>query len=42
MGSIEDFELFNEEKLKRDFGEFGDIELVNFLREKCAILSGGR
>lgn len=35
LGNVEDFELFNEDKLKRDFGEFGDIELVNFLREKC-------
>ncbi|KAG2135599.1 hypothetical protein BD769DRAFT_1627056 [Suillus cothurnatus] len=40
VGNIEDFELFNEEKLKRDFGEFGDIELVNFLREKnCAFVN---
>ncbi|TEB37621.1 hypothetical protein FA13DRAFT_1882227 [Coprinellus micaceus] len=30
IGNIEDFEVFNEEKLKRDFGEYGDIELVNF------------
>ena len=36
VGSIEDFESFNDDKLKRDFGEYGDIELVNFLREKCA------
>jgi hypothetical protein len=36
VGSIEDFESFNEDKLKRDFGEYGDIELVNFLREKYA------
>lgn len=42
VGNIEDFELFNEEKLKRDFGEFGDIELVNFLREKCVMLAGWR
>ena len=35
VGDIEDFEAFNEDKLKRDFSEFGDIELVNFLREKC-------
>ena len=34
IGNIEDFELFSEEKLKRDFGEYGDIELVNFLKEK--------
>jgi len=34
VGNIEDFEVYNEEKLKRDFGEYGDIELVNFLKEK--------
>jgi hypothetical protein len=34
IGGIEDFELFNEERLKRDFGEYGDIELVNYLKEK--------
>ncbi|KAF8554826.1 hypothetical protein OG21DRAFT_1508466 [Imleria badia] len=40
IGNIEDFELFSEEKLKRDFGEFGDIELVNFLKEKnCAFVN---
>ena len=33
--NIEDFELFGEEKLKRDFGEHGEIEFVNFLKEKC-------
>ena len=28
------------EKLKRDFGEYGDIELVNFLKEKnCAFVN---
>ena len=32
--NIKDFEAFSEERLKRDFGEFGDIELVNFLKEK--------
>ena len=35
IGNIEDFETFTEERLKRDFGEYGDIELVNFLKEKC-------
>lgn len=35
IGNIEDFEVLNDERLKRDFGEFGDIELVNFLKEKC-------
>jgi len=40
IGNIEDFELFGEEKLKRDFGEYGDIELVNFLKEKnCAFVN---
>ncbi|EGO00565.1 hypothetical protein SERLA73DRAFT_50777 [Serpula lacrymans var. lacrymans S7.3] len=40
VGNIEDFESFNEDRLKRDFGEFGDIELVNFLREKnCAFVN---
>ena len=34
IGNIEDFESFNEDRLKRDFGEYGDIELVNFLKEK--------
>lgn len=34
VGNIEDFDKFNDEKLKRDFGEFGEIELVNFLKEK--------
>ena len=35
IGNVEDYETFTEEKLKRDFGEYGDIELVNFLKEKC-------
>ncbi|KAF9222423.1 hypothetical protein BS17DRAFT_818733 [Gyrodon lividus] len=40
LGNIEDFESFSEEKLKRDFGEYGDIELVNFLKEKnCAFVN---
>jgi RNA recognition motif-containing protein len=34
IGNVEDFETFTEERLKRDFGEFGDIELINFLKEK--------
>lgn len=34
IGNIEDFDTFNEEKLKRDFAEYGDIELINFLKEK--------
>jgi hypothetical protein len=34
IGNIEDFETFTDDKLKKDFGEFGEIELVNFLKEK--------
>lgn len=34
IGNIEDFDAFNDERLKRDFGEYGEIELVNFLKEK--------
>lgn len=36
VGNIEDFEKFSVEKLKRDFGEYGEIELVNYLKEKYA------
>ncbi|PCH36596.1 hypothetical protein WOLCODRAFT_28674 [Wolfiporia cocos MD-104 SS10] len=40
VGNIEDFDTYNEEKLRRDFGEYGDIELVNFLKEKnCAFVN---
>lgn len=39
VGNIEDFDTYSEEKLKRDFGEYGDIELVNFLKEKYVFLS---
>jgi RNA recognition motif-containing protein len=36
---VEDFDTFSEDKLKRDFGEYGDIELMNFLKEKnCAFV----
>ncbi|KAF9015924.1 hypothetical protein BDZ89DRAFT_1094606 [Hymenopellis radicata] len=34
IGNIEDFETFTEERLKRDFGQYGDIERFNFLKEK--------
>lgn len=37
IGNVEDFDKFNEEKLRRDFGEYGDIELVNFLKEKSVL-----
>jgi len=40
IGNIEDFETFSDDRLKRDFGEYGDIELVNFLKEKnCAFVN---
>ena len=40
VGNVEDFDVFTEEKLKRDFGEYGEIELVNFLKEKnCAFVN---
>jgi RNA recognition motif-containing protein len=40
IGNIEDFETFTDERLKKDFGEYGDIELVNFLKEKnCAFVN---
>ena len=40
IGNIEDFDTFSEDRLKRDFGEYGDIELVNFLIEKnCAFVN---
>ena len=40
IGNIEDFDTFSDDKLKRDFGEYGDIELVNFLKEKnCAFVN---
>ncbi|KAI5988220.1 hypothetical protein EDD15DRAFT_2464174 [Pisolithus albus] len=40
IGNIEDFEVFSEEKLTRDFEEYGEIELVNFLKEKnCAFVN---
>ncbi|PPR00073.1 hypothetical protein CVT24_008975 [Panaeolus cyanescens] len=40
IGNVEDYETFTEDRLKRDFGEYGDIELVNFLKEKnCAFVN---
>ncbi|KIJ31279.1 hypothetical protein M422DRAFT_267084 [Sphaerobolus stellatus SS14] len=40
IGNIEDFDTFSEERLRRDFGEYGDIELINFLKEKnCAFVN---
>lgn len=34
VGNIEDFDTFTEEKIRADFGEYGEIELVNTLKEK--------
>ncbi len=40
VGSIEDFETYSDEKLRIDFGEYGEIELINFLKEKqCAFVN---
>ncbi|KAF9018930.1 hypothetical protein BDZ89DRAFT_1073462 [Hymenopellis radicata] len=40
IGDVEDFEMFTEERLKRDFGEYGDIEHVNFSKEEnCAFVN---
>ncbi|WWC69212.1 uncharacterized protein I206_103149 [Kwoniella pini CBS 10737] len=36
IGQIVDFSLFTEEKLRQDFGEFGEIDMINFLAEKGA------
>ncbi|WWD16164.1 hypothetical protein CI109_100589 [Kwoniella shandongensis] len=36
IGAIADFNLFTEEKLRQDFGEYGDIDMINFLKEKGA------
>ena len=34
IGNIEDFDPFDEERLKMDVGEDGGIEFVNFLEGK--------
>lgn len=40
IGNIDDFDVWSEDKLRRDFGEYGEIELVNTLREKqCAFVN---
>lgn len=36
IGNV-DFETFSEDKLRQDFSEYGDIELINSLREKSCI-----
>ncbi len=40
IGNIENADLLTEEKLRRDFGDFGEVEQVNSLREKnCAFVN---
>ncbi|GAA5923532.1 uncharacterized protein JCM15063_003678 [Sporobolomyces koalae] len=34
VGNIEDDARYTDEKLRQDFGEYGDIELINSLKEK--------
>jgi RNA recognition motif-containing protein len=36
IGQITDFEKITEDKLREDFGQYGDIEMINFLRDKAA------
>ncbi|KAM0793129.1 hypothetical protein ACM66B_000607 [Microbotryomycetes sp. NB124-2] len=40
VGNIEDMADFPEEKLRKDFGEYGDIELINSLKDKqCCFIN---
>lgn len=40
MGNIEDFDKYTVEKLRNDFGEYGEIEMINSLREKqCCFIN---
>lgn len=40
IGNISDFDRYNAAKLRADFGTFGDIEQINFLKEKnCAFIN---
>lgn len=40
IGNIEDFDLHTVDKLRSDFGEYGETELVNTFREKnCAFVN---
>jgi hypothetical protein len=36
VGGIKDFETFTEEKLRNDFSVYGEVEMINFLKEKAA------
>ena len=37
VGNIDDPDALNEEKLRRDFGDFGEVEQVNALKEKNCV-----
>lgn len=40
VGNVEDFDLHTVDKLKRDFSEYGETELVNTFKEKsCAFIN---
>lgn len=40
IGNITDFDYYNPQKLRDDFGKFGDIEQINYLEEKnCAFIN---
>lgn len=40
IGQIDDFEEYSEEKIRADFALYGEIELVNLLKEKnCAFVN---
>ncbi|KAI5449008.1 hypothetical protein NCC49_005692 [Naganishia albida] len=36
IGGVEDFDAYNEQRLRDDFGTFGEIEQINFLKDKKA------
>ncbi|CAH7686290.1 hypothetical protein BY996DRAFT_8496877 [Phakopsora pachyrhizi] len=40
IGQIDDFEAFDEARIRHDFSQYGEIELVNLLKEKnCAFVN---
>lgn len=40
VGNINDFNYYNQDKLRQDFSTFGDIEQINYLQEKnCAFIN---
>jgi hypothetical protein len=36
IGGIKDFDLFTEDKLRSDFEVYGEVEMINFLKDKAA------